>query len=143
MTGIRRMSVSEPIVRIVFYFTAFGTLVSAVPLAWSWKDPGGGLLWVLAAMGILAVTAQMFLTKGYSLAPAGQVGPFSYGNVVFAALLGWMFWGETLDWLTLAGAVLTCAAGIIASYQPEPKWDLAGIAERQRPRPAPGKTTDD
>jgi drug/metabolite transporter (DMT)-like permease len=116
MTAIRRMSGSEPIVRTVFYFTAFGTLVFSLPLTWAWQHPGGHLLWVLCAMGILAIIAQMFMTKGYSMAPAGQVGPFSYGTVVFVALLGWLLWGETLDTLTFVGAVLTCLAGIIATY---------------------------
>jgi drug/metabolite transporter (DMT)-like permease len=119
MVGIRRMTVSEPVARIVFYFTTFGTLVSSVPLVWAWETPGGPLLGALCVMGVLAITAQMCLTKGYSLAPAGQVGPFNYGNVVFAALLGWLIWGETLDGLTLVGAVLTCSAGIIATYHSE------------------------
>jgi drug/metabolite transporter (DMT)-like permease len=119
MVGIRRMTLSEPVARIVFYFTTVGTLVSSVPLAWAWETPGGHLLWALCAMGILAILAQMCLTKGYSLAPAGQVGPFTYGNVVFAALLGWLIWGETMDGLTLVGAVLTCSAGIIATYRSE------------------------
>jgi drug/metabolite transporter (DMT)-like permease len=77
------------------------------------------MLGVLCALGGLAVWAQLCHTMGYSLAPAGQVGPFSYGNVVFAALMGWLIWGETLDGLTIVGAVLTCSAGIIASYQSE------------------------
>jgi len=119
IVGIRRMTSTEPVVRVVFYFTVFGTLVSAVPLAWTWQNPQGHLLWVLCVMGVLAIMAQMCLTKGYSLAPAGQVGPFNYGNVVFAAFLGWMLWGETLDGLTLAGAILTCSAGIIATYHSE------------------------
>jgi len=119
MVGIRRMTVTEPVARVVFYFTTFGTLVSSVPLVWAWETPGGHLLWALCAMGILAIMAQMCLTKGYSLAPAGQVGPFNYGNVVFAALLGWLIWDETLDGLTLAGAVLTCSAGIIATCHSE------------------------
>lgn len=119
IVGIRRMTVTEPVARIVFYFTTFGTLVSSVPLVWAWETPEGRLLWVLGAMGILAIMAQMCLTKGYSLAPAGQVGPFNYGNVVFAAFLGWVIWDETLDGLTLAGAVLTCSAGIIATYHSE------------------------
>jgi drug/metabolite transporter (DMT)-like permease len=119
IVGIRRMTVTEPVVRVVFYFTVFGTLVSAVPLAWAWENPQGPMLGVLGAMGVMAIMAQMCLTKGYSLAPAGQVGPFSYGNVVFAALLGWIFWGEILDGWTLAGAILTCLAGIIATYRSE------------------------
>jgi drug/metabolite transporter (DMT)-like permease len=119
IVGIRRMTVTEPVVRVVFYFTVFGTLVSAVPLIWAWQDPTGHMLWALCVMGVLAIMAQMCLTKGYSLAPAGQVGPFNYGNVVFAAIIGWVFWGETLDGLTLVGAVITCSAGIIATYRSE------------------------
>ena len=119
MVGIRRMTVTEPVARVVFYFTTFCTLVSSVPLVWAWETPGSHLLWALCAMGILAIMAQMCLTKGYSLSPAGQVGPFNYGSVVFAALLGWLIWGETLDGLTLVGAVLTCSAGIIATYHSE------------------------
>jgi drug/metabolite transporter (DMT)-like permease len=117
IVGIRRMTVTEPVVRVVFYFTMFGTLVSAVPLAWAWQSPQGRMLGVLCVMGVLAIMAQMCLTKGYSMAPAGQVGPFNYGNVVFAAVIGWVFWGETLDGLTLVGAVLTCVSGIIATYR--------------------------
>jgi drug/metabolite transporter (DMT)-like permease len=123
IVGIRRMTVTEPVLRIVFYFTMFGTVVSSIPLAWTWQNPKGHMLWALCIIGVLAVLAQMCLTKGYSLAPAGQVGPFSYGNVVFAALLGWLIWGETLDGLTIVGAVLTCLAGIIATYHSEPNVD--------------------
>lgn len=72
-------------------------------------------------MGTLAAGAQLFLTMGQGPAPACQVGTFSYENAAFAALPGRVLWGKALDWLTLADAVLACAAGIIATYQPEPK----------------------
>jgi drug/metabolite transporter (DMT)-like permease len=47
------------------------------------------------------------------------VGPFTYGNVVFATLLGWIFWGEGLDSLTWVGALLICLAGIITTHRTE------------------------
>ena len=115
MVSIRRMSASEPTIRIVFYFTVFGTLISAVPLAWSWQSPQPEIWWLLILMGLLASVGQFLLTKGYSLAPAAQVGPFTYGNVVFATFLGWMFWGEGLDFMTWVGAFLICIAGIITT----------------------------
>jgi drug/metabolite transporter (DMT)-like permease len=117
MVSIRRMSASEPTIRIVFYFTVLGTLISAVPLIWSWQLPKPDIWWMLILIGLLAAVGQFLLTKGYSLAPAAQVGPFTYGNVVFAIFLGWMFWGETLDPFTWAGAFLICIAGIIATYK--------------------------
>jgi len=115
MVSIRRMSATEPTIRIVFYFTVLGTLISAVPLVWSWQLPQPKIWWLLALIGLLAAVGQFLLTKGYSLAPAAQVGPFTYINVFFAALFGWLFWGESLDAMTWIGAVLICIAGIIAA----------------------------
>jgi len=115
MVSIRRMSASEPTIRIVFYFSALGTLISAVPTIWSWQSPQPKTWCYLVLIGMLATVGQILLTKGYSLAPAAQIGPFTYGNVLFATFLGWLFWGESLDALTWAGAVLICIAGIIAT----------------------------
>ena len=115
MVSIRRMSSSEPTIRIVFYFTTLGTIISAMPLVWSWQSPQPKIWCLLVLIGMLAAVGQILITKGYSLAPAAQVGPFTYGNVVFATFLGWLFWGESLDALTWAGAVLICIAGIIAT----------------------------
>ena len=119
MVSIRRMSSSEPTIRIVFYFTVFGTLISAMPLVWSWQSPKAEIWWLLVLMGLLAAVGQFLLTRGYSLAPAGKVGPFSYSNVVFAMLLGWVLWGEGLDFLTWVGAFLICIAGIITTRKTE------------------------
>jgi drug/metabolite transporter (DMT)-like permease len=119
MVSIRRMSASEPAIRIVFYFTVLGTLISAVPLIWSWQLPEPDKWWLLILVGLLAAVGQFLLTKGYSLAPAAQVGPFTYGNVVFATFLGWMFWDESLDYMTWAGACLICIAGVITTYKTE------------------------
>ncbi len=52
------------------------------------------------------------LTRAYKFAPAAQVGLFSYTTVVFAGALGWIFWGEVPDPLSLAGAIPVCLAGI-------------------------------
>lgn len=113
MVGIRRMSRTEPALRIVFYFTLVSTLGSAIPLAWSWRTPEPALWGVLLAMGVLASLAQMALTRAYAYAPAAHVGPFMYATVVFAAGLGWWLWGELIDLLALAGALLVCTAGVL------------------------------
>ena len=113
MAGIRRLTSTEPAVRIVFYFSLTATLVSAVPLIWAWQTPGPELWLKLLAVGILASSAQILMTRAYAHAPAAQVGPFSYGIVVFAGLLGWMLWEELPDLLSLAGVLLVIAAGIL------------------------------
>lgn len=114
VVNIRRMSETEPTTRIVFYFSIISVIVSALPLLWSWQTPGPQALALMAVAGIFATSGQLLLTRGYALAPAALVGPFTYSSVVFAALFGWLLWGEMPDTLNLTGAVLVCLAGIMA-----------------------------
>jgi len=60
-----------------------------------------------------ATAGQLLMTRAYGLAPAAQVGPFTYVSVVFASLYGWLFWDELLDMLTIGGAILIAAAGVL------------------------------
>jgi drug/metabolite transporter (DMT)-like permease len=110
--SIRRMAVSEPAQRVVFYFALFATLFSALPLPWASTLPvGTDYLW-LFGIGLVATGGQYAMTTAYQIARPGQVGVYNYSSVVWAALLGWMFWGETLVLTTLIGTLLIVAAGV-------------------------------
>ncbi|MDD3450089.1 MAG: DMT family transporter [Gammaproteobacteria bacterium] len=118
--GIRRMAGIEPPTRIVFYYSLLSTAVAALPLAWYWRHPEPRDWLLLMGVGGLATIGQLLLTRAYSLAPVGRIGPFTYAAVVFAALYGWMFWDEALGPATLAGMVLVCLAGILALRRKRP-----------------------
>jgi drug/metabolite transporter (DMT)-like permease len=112
--GVRRLTRTEPIARIVFYFALISTLVSALPVLTVWTTPERHVWPVLMALGVLATLAQLLLTQAYARAPAAQVGPFIYSSVVFAGLMDWWLWGRLPDAAFALGAVLVCAAGILA-----------------------------
>jgi len=114
---IRRMSVTESSVRIVFYFGAISTLMSAIPLIWSPLALTLSQLPWIALMGLVATLGQLALTKAYRIANPGQIGPYVYSSVVYGACLGWVFWGETLLLTTIIGSGLIIAAGI---------WNVSG-----------------
>lgn len=112
--GIRNLTRTEPTARIVFYFGAIATLVSAAPLLREWRTPPPAVWGLLAALGLVATAGQLFLTRAYAHAPAAQVGPFIYSAVVFAGLLDWLLWRQLPDRLSLGGTVLVATAGILA-----------------------------
>ncbi len=112
---VRRLTLTEPTTRIVFFFALIGTLVSAVPLAWSWVAPSPSAWGLVVAVAALATAGQLLMTRAYSLAPACQVGPFTYSSVLFATAYGWLFWDELMDLLTLCGALLVVAAGVMTA----------------------------
>jgi drug/metabolite transporter (DMT)-like permease len=112
---IWRMSASEPAMRIVFYFNLISTAASAVPLLWSWETPTG-MAWVyLCVLAVLSTGAHVLLTIGCTIAPADRAYTLSYSAVVFAAVLGWLVWGEGVDGVMVLGAALVCVAGTLAT----------------------------
>jgi len=112
--GVRRLTRTEPVARIVFYFAITATLLSAFPAAVSWTIPRGAVWWAALAMGAAATGGQLAMTRAYAHAPASQVGPFVYSAVVFAAALDWLFWRKLPDAFTVAGGVLVAGAGILS-----------------------------
>jgi len=110
---IRRMSDTEPARRIVFYLVLFGSLFSCLPAIWYWQNPTITQWLMLFALGATATTAQLCVSKAYGLAPAGQLGPFTYGSVVFAAVAGWWVWDEMLSLQAWLGVLIVCVAGAL------------------------------
>ena len=113
--SIRRLTRSEPEYRIVFYFCLGSVLVTAIPLHWSWQLPTtASQIVALIALGPLALTTQLLYIRGFALAPASQISMFAYSSVPFGALLGWFFWDEIWDPLSILGTLLiVCAGGIM------------------------------
>jgi drug/metabolite transporter (DMT)-like permease len=111
--GVRRLTETEPVTRIVFYFGLISTVVSAVPLLGAWRTPPPSLWAILLLIGVCATVAQLMMTRAYAHAPAAQVGPFIYAAVPFAALLDGLVFGLWPDVLSIAGGILVCAAGVL------------------------------
>jgi len=110
---IRRMSASEPTSRIVFYFGLISLTVSTIPMFWYWVNPSSKEWMLLILLGGCGTLGQLFLTKAYLLAPASRIAPFTYSSILFAAIIGLVFWGEIITLLTVTGALLIIVAGII------------------------------
>lgn len=114
MVSLRKLSATEPPLRVVVYYGVICTLVSCVPMLLSWQAVEPRLLLMLAAAGGFATMGQYLLSRGYGCAPAAQIAPFTYTSVVFAAVYGWLFWQELPGWTSAAGTLLVVVAGILA-----------------------------
>ena len=88
---VRALTDTEPVTRIVFYFCFIGTLLSAIPMLWFWRSYSRRELILLCSAGALATLSQICLSKAYSFAPAGQIGPANYLAIIFAGI-----WAATL-----------------------------------------------
>ncbi|MFZ5891094.1 MAG: DMT family transporter [Myxococcota bacterium] len=111
--GVRNLTRSEPVRRIVFYFGFFSTLIATPPALYQWVTPALPLWPLLLALGLCAVFGQLFMTRAYSLAPAVRVGPFMYTAVIFAAAFDWLLFRKVPDLLSWAGVLCIVVASVL------------------------------
>ena len=112
--GIRRLTRTEPVMRIVFYFGLVASVASLPPALLTWRDPSPYTWAVLLLMAGFATVGQLTLTRAYVHASAAQVGPFLYVGPVFAGLIDWLVWGRLPDALFVLGAGVVIAAATLA-----------------------------
>ncbi len=98
---------------IVFFFSTFSCLsaipfiiVNHEPMEW-WQ-----LLCLLGA-GLSATLGQFSITAAYSHAPAREISVYDYTQVIFAAILGMIFLGETPDAVSIIGYIIIIGAGVV------------------------------
>ncbi len=115
--SIREMSGSEPSFRIVFYYALFSTLISAAPLGWAWQPLDAGQLMLLLTAGLMASVAQLMMSKAYTLAPPGLIGPVAYSAIIFSGIIAWVLWNETPGASSWTGAALIFAASFLSVVQ--------------------------
>ncbi|WP_294339662.1 DMT family transporter [uncultured Sphingomonas sp.] len=70
---------------------------------------------VIAGAAVLAVTSLLLLGWAYRHGPASYLAPTEYTSFVWAAILGWLVFGETLSPWTIAGAVAIVAGSMVAA----------------------------
>ena len=112
---VRALTDTEPVTRIVFYFCFIGTLLSAIPMLWLWRSYSMHELILLCSAGALATLSQICLSKAYSFAPAGQIGPANYLAIIFAGIWAATLWGEYPDFLSIIGMVVILLALLLCT----------------------------
>jgi drug/metabolite transporter (DMT)-like permease len=112
--GVRRLTLTESVTKIVFYFAICSTLIGLGPALWVWTTPSLSHVPVVLGLVATGTIAQICMTRAYQLAPASKVGPFIYGSVVFAALFDWLIFSRHPDGLSSIGTLLVVVAGVLA-----------------------------
>lgn len=117
---IKMLSHSDRAMTVLLYVNTFGIFLMAGPAAMQWVPLSieGALRFVL--LGPLAVTAQYCIVQGYRLASLSIVGPVDYTWLIFAGLIGLLFFGEQPTWGVLVGSAIIATGGILLAVVKPP-----------------------
>lgn len=110
--SVRRLSQTESTATLLIYQAVFVGVLAAIPLFWLWVTPDLPGLLLLLAMGAIATVGQWVGVKALRLGEASVVGNIQYVQLIFAAILGYLFFSEVPDTYTLVGAAIIIGSSI-------------------------------
>lgn len=96
---------------LFFTFCSSG-LISAWPALSGWVMPDATEILLLAGVAAFGITAQACVLRAYRLGEASYIAPLSYIRLIFAGVLGAVFFLEYPDTWTWIGAAIIVAAAI-------------------------------
>ena len=130
----RRLALSEYTGAIVFYFsvltTIFGFLLMTAGFVWpahapfaafvesqKWVTPDWYDLFRLIAIGLLGGVGQIWLTDCVRYAEASVIAPFDYTSIIWAVMLGYIFFNEKPTVAILIGSAVVIASGLFVLWR--------------------------
>jgi drug/metabolite transporter (DMT)-like permease len=116
--------------------TALGvTLIGGlliVPLG-GWQPPGPKALLHLSLASVMVLAGYQTAILAMRTGDIAVVAPMRYLSLIFAAILGLVFFGEIPDLWTIVGATIVIASGLYTFYR-ESRRRNAALAQRSDPR---------
>jgi len=113
----RMMSGRERAVTTMTWSSVAGLCIlsALVPLVWvapSWHDVLFGIL-----IGVASTAGQWIVVLAFRYADASVLAPFSYIQLLWVSMLGFLIFGEVPDVWTVSGAAIIVASGLYTAHR--------------------------
>jgi len=113
----RMLSGKESTITTMTYssIVGLGILTALVPMVWvapSWHDIMFGIL-----IGISSTAGQWIVVLAFRYADASVLAPFSYTQLLWVSILGFLVFGEVPDVWTVTGAAFIVASGLYTAHR--------------------------
>ena len=106
---VKKLSETENVLTLMFSLVLIMTPITFLPSLYVWDTPSNFfvffLLFIIAA---IATLGNFFWTKAISLTTLTNLMPFDFSKLIFATILGVIFFEEKIDLITVV-----CGTGII------------------------------
>jgi len=110
---VRKLSQVEDPSVIVFYFPLIALPFSLLLLGDDFVVPSLKACGMLILVGIFTQVGQICLTRALQTEAAGRATAFSYAQVIFASLFGWVLFDEVPDLWLACGALLILSGTLV------------------------------
>jgi len=109
---LRKLVAKETSVSLLWFSSTAVTLTALPTIALGWIPMPLIDIAILAVAGLTFGFGIYFITDSFRYADASLVAPFKYSGVVWALVLGYLLWGESVNGVVIAGAIVIVGSGL-------------------------------
>lgn len=129
VTVVKRFPVKESQLSMMSFTFVSSGIISVWPAMEHWIWPDLTQTFLILAVALSGIAAQAMVLKAYRLGEASYLAPISYTRLLFAGLLGILFFAEYPDTATWVGAAIIIVAAFYTARR--------SSVRRANPKPAP------
>lgn len=108
---------SAPPLVSLFYSCLVGASASSLMLPFVWQTPDAAGWALMALAGSFGALGHLAMIAALARAPASFVTPFTYTQLIWATLAGFVLFGELPDVYTYLGALLIAGSGLYVMHR--------------------------
>ena len=114
----RQMKGGDTSLSILFYSMIVAVLTGGISLpVFGVSLPNWNDVILFAAAGIMVSVSHLLIIQALLFAPGATVAPFKYLSLVYAAVIGYMVWGDVPNIGKIMGAALVVLAGLFILHR--------------------------
>jgi drug/metabolite transporter (DMT)-like permease len=114
---IRKLVPTDSASAIVFYFSVTASGLSLLSLPFGWVVPGSQTTALLILSGLIGGVAQILVTSSFRFGPVSLLAPYDYTSMLFAIMIGYVWFNELPTSVMLIGAALVIAGNILVIWR--------------------------
>ena len=112
MIMIRKLTATDSNVAMMAYPSMAIVSVMAIPTYLMWIAPTNHEILLLILMSFMGISGQWCMIKAFRNGEATAVAPASYLRLIFATIIGYYFFAEIPDTLTVVGTIIIVGSNL-------------------------------
>ena len=124
---VRSMRGKEHPLTVVLHFQLVGSIAGAASLFFDWRTPEGWDWVYLVLIGVFSQLGQIFLTNALQKEPVAGVAIVNYSGLIYALLMGSLWFGESQSAEAFAGMLLVVFGVLLSVFYSRRMRDLEKI----------------
>ena len=123
---IRALSQTDKPNVVAIYAMLFTLPISFLFALTQWSWPTAHMWSILVLIGLCAALAQYSLSRAFSRSETTAIMPIDFTRLIFAAIIGYVFYDETTDVYTFIGGAIILTSAVYAAHREARRRKLSG-----------------